>query len=66
MSRSCAYLWLACTKDKYELPVFIEDSCIKLAKKVGVNHSLISHYAIREKATKQYIIRRVSVNEQYN
>lgn len=31
------YLWLAVTPDKYEFPIYIEDSCTKLAKKLGID-----------------------------
>lgn len=35
------YLWLAVTPDKYEFPVYIEDSSCKLAKILGINSSTV-------------------------
>ena len=31
------YLWLAVTPDKYEFPIYIEDSSTKLAKRLGIS-----------------------------
>ena len=35
------YLWLAVTADKYEFPIYIEDSCTKLANKLGISSCTI-------------------------
>lgn len=35
------YLWLAVTSDKYEFPIYIEDSSCKLAKVLGINSSSV-------------------------
>ena len=35
-------LYLAVTKDEYELPVFIEDTIVALSKKVGLSRSVLS------------------------
>lgn len=35
------YLWLAVTPDKYEFPIYIEDSSCKLAKVLGINSSSV-------------------------
>ena len=35
------YLWLAVTADKYEFPIYIEDSCTKLANKLGISNCTV-------------------------
>lgn len=35
------YLWLAVTADKYEFPIYIEDSSSKLAKILGIDASTV-------------------------
>lgn len=35
------YLWLAVTPDKYEFPIYIEDSSTKLAKRLGISASTV-------------------------
>lgn len=35
------YLWMLVTSDKYELPVFVEDTAQDLADKVGVTKSTV-------------------------
>lgn len=35
------YLWLAVTPDKYEFPIYIEDSCTKLSNKLGITTSAL-------------------------
>lgn len=35
------YLWMAVTADKYEFPIYIEDSSLKLAKILGINRSSV-------------------------
>lgn len=35
------YLYLAVTSDEYELPIFVEDSANKLAKKLGVSQNSV-------------------------
>lgn len=35
------YLWLAVTADKYEFPIYIEDSCTKLANKLGISNCIV-------------------------
>lgn len=37
-------LYMAVTPDKFEFPVFIEESCIALEQKTGVNHNNIYSY----------------------
>ena len=35
------FLWLAVTADEYELPIFVEDTAEKLAKKCGLTTGAI-------------------------
>lgn len=35
------YLWLAVTPDKYEFPIYIEDTAQKLADKLGITSSTV-------------------------
>lgn len=41
MSLKSKYLYLLVTKDKYELPIMVEDSPTELARKCGVTTSAI-------------------------
>lgn len=43
------YLWLAVTPDKYEFPIYIEDSCTKLANKLGITTSTVIHAVSKNK-----------------
>lgn len=36
------YLWLAVTPDKYEFPIYIEDSAQALADKLGTTSNVVS------------------------
>ena len=35
------YLWMLVTADKYELPMVVEESSVKLAKILGINSSSV-------------------------
>ncbi|WP_252242906.1 hypothetical protein [Clostridium sp. ZS2] len=50
------YLWIAISQDKYELPLAVEESALKLAKKLKVSHSCItaSEYRYRKTNTGKY------------
>ncbi|MBU3131570.1 hypothetical protein KPL40_03825 [Clostridium gasigenes] len=36
------YLWLAVSPDKYELPMVVEDSAKKLARRLNVSSNVVS------------------------
>lgn len=57
------YYWIACTKDKYELPIFVEETCVDLAKKIGVRHSAITNCIRRKTTTRNYKIVKVRKEE---
>lgn len=38
------YLYMATTKDKYELPIAVADSTKELADMLGMNHKTVSMY----------------------
>lgn len=46
------YLWLAVTSDKYEFPIYIEDSATKLANKLGITPSTVISSVTRNKSGK--------------
>lgn len=56
--------WMACSADKYELPIFIEKTVRGLANKIGVTHSAIC-LALKNESivNKEYIIRRVNIDD---
>lgn len=37
-------LYMAVTPDRFEFPVFIEESCMALEQKTGIHHKNISSY----------------------
>lgn len=39
------YLWLAVTADKYELPIFIEDTARQLGEKLGMDTRNVTYLA---------------------
>lgn len=41
-------VWMKVTKDRYELPLVIADSCKELAWKCGVDFSVVSRSAKRK------------------
>lgn len=43
------YLWLAVTPDKFEFPIYIEDSCTKLANKLGITATTVITAVTRNK-----------------
>ena len=56
--------WMACSADKYELPIFIEETVRGLANKIGVTHSAICLALKNESIVdRKYIIRRVKIND---
>ncbi|MBN1058495.1 hypothetical protein FDB42_12060 [Clostridium botulinum] len=50
------YLWLAVTKDKYELPLVVEDTSEKLAKKLNLTHGCVKahEYNHRKRNVRKY------------
>lgn len=46
------YLWLAITADKYELPIYVADTCKELAEVIGVSQNLISSHISKNKSGK--------------
>lgn len=46
------FLWLAVTADKYEFPIFIEDTAQKLAEKLGITNSTVVASVTRNKSGK--------------
>ena len=44
------FLWLAVTPDKYEFPIYIEDSSSKLAEKLGITASTVIASVSRNKS----------------
>jgi hypothetical protein len=44
------FLWLAVTPDKYEFPIYIEDSSSKLAEKLGITASTVIVSVSRNKS----------------
>ena len=54
-------LYLKITKDRYELPLAVETSEQRLAERVGVGRTVISHALKRKKS--QYI--KIEVEEQH-
>lgn len=59
--RTSKHLYIACTKDEYELPVFIEDTSIALSKKLGVAKSAILMAIKRNQSSRGYKIKRVEI-----
>lgn len=46
------YLWMAVTPDKYEFPIYIEDSSTKLANKLGITRDTVICAASRNNSGK--------------
>lgn len=56
------YLWLAVTADKYELPIFVEDTAQQLANKLGITSSTVIASVTRNKTGKNIGRKIVRVN----
>jgi len=44
MAKRNDYVYMAVTKDKYELPLFVADSTKELAEMMGLPHKTVSMY----------------------
>lgn len=44
------YLWLAVTNDKYEFPIYIEDTAKKLANKLGIHCTTVITSIVQNKS----------------
>ncbi|WP_291637466.1 hypothetical protein [Clostridium sp.] len=44
------YLWLAVTTDKYEFPIYIEDTAEKLANKLGIHCTTVITSILQNKS----------------
>lgn len=53
------YYWVACTKDEYELPVFVADTCIALGIWLGMLPSSVVNSANNKTCAKNYKIVKV-------
>lgn len=55
------YLWVAYSKDEYELPFAVEDTCTELAKKLNMSYSSIVYCANNDKPSKEYKIVKLEI-----
>ena len=63
--RQPVYYWMACTKDEYEFPIYIEDTSIALGKKLGVGSSYINNCIKKGTYAKKYKIAKVLRDDKY-
>lgn len=57
-------IWVACTNDKYQLPVFIGNSADELGELLGVSRQAIYNAIARNGGSNGYKIARVDVSKE--
>lgn len=62
------FLWIAVTTDKYEFPIYIEDTAKELGKRLGITASTVigSVQLNKSGTTKGRKIMKVEVNDEYD
>lgn len=57
-------IWMACSNDKYQLPIFIGSSADELGKSLGVSRRAIYNAVTRDGGSVGYKIVRVDVSDE--